>query len=1435
MNFSHSLKRFLGIFLVVGVLASLGFAGQAPKISAQKKAAATNRLDRTKQVFVENKGQWDPRALFLARTGSLDTWVTNTGITYDYHRPAKHGGKVITEGQVVQLQFVGESHQANTVGTNPANYIEKYIPRKGGKIAVAKTYKDVISHDVFAGVEMRNYFDGSNPRYDFVVDPKANPSLIQFKLKGATNVVANHGNLSFSTQLGTMSHGKLFAYQWINNQKIQVLADFEVAKSGQVSFKLGKYDSSKELVIDPVVYGTYFGGSDNWSDVRAIVADTTGGVYLTGSTACTTFPVTTGPYFISLKGVQNAYVSKLQGDAYNVDYSVYFGGSNIDYGQFIQIDPFGNVWIAGVTTSPDFPGNTKASSPSNPDIFVIRFEKSATEVLDPVTHPATLMVGGPGAEVINGFQIVPVNNPTQGSPVTLLLDGSSNQATPEVLQGSFSNSVPSGFILRYSFDGTTFTPVSNACEYVGNEGGAAALPVFMSGLAVDAAGNAYVTGVVGDGVTNVDTSVSPGFITTAGVFTGGRLVQKTDLFARKYDTTGNIVYSAVVGGSGVEYPGGIDDDETGTPYTTGSCIAVDSNNNAYICGISTSFDYPRTRGVFGEIFNGLPLVVVTKINNDASQILYSTNLNTFGPVSPAGIAVDSTGQAYVTGLCDAPNDVIRGNLTYTLQWAFPPPTVDVPTGYGPPPTIQVGSSTSDTPPDPNFTTTTIPQLPTSEGFLTVIDPTASTLVMGTYLGGLLDEHLFGPYVDSLNDVWVNGSTSALRVYYPPGGTTPFVQQNQTLPTTLITTKAFKSTDANDAGIYVPAVIYDLQNGISPIPFGNPFGSPGESRDGFLVKMRIGQPIITAVTVTPVTIPGGLGESALVNVTLSSAAPVGGAAINLSLNSTVAASFSASSALNAITVTIPAGQTTFTAGVPVYSSPVTQTTQVLIEANYEGSFVIAPLNVIPWLQSLVVAPNATVGGNAVTGTITLAQPAPAGGVTINLSVGSGLLSLPGGNTLTIPAGSSSAVFTINTGGVDFKTYPTVTASFLGVVDTTQVELDAAAMATLILTPNETAGGSSVVGTVTLNGLPGPNFPGVQLSIQGNPGGYVINPTTLTGADFNGTPQATFTIQTPPVNSQQTVVVQAKINAQNGLDYVNQTLTANLIVDYIPLVSFQVSPSVANPGDTLTGTLTLGKQADPSGVQVNLASNDPIYISLPSSVTIPGGETAFSFPIQVNNVAVVMPTVVGLSANIGGLDTQYASVALSLSTLTLSLTPPATLGGNSVTGTVTLSSPAPNDLPVTITISPQGVGTLVGSVVIPAGQTEATFTINTVGVANTTQLTVTAQIYSLKATAEVTINSVQAQSIVFLPSVARGGTTVQCRIVLNGNAPAGGTVVTLTSSNPNVASIPAEVVVPAGQSTYLFSVFTHRVSRSLTTQVTATAGGVTTNPANLTVQR
>jgi uncharacterized delta-60 repeat protein len=373
-----------------------------------------------------------------------------------------------------------------------------------------------------------------------------------------------------------------------------------------------------------------------------------------------------------------------------------------------------------------------------------------------------------------------------------------------------------------------------------------------------------------------------------------------------------------------------------------------------------------------------------------------------------------------------------------------------------------------------------------------------------------------------------------------------------------------------------------------------------------------QPVsLASVTLAQSSVGGGGAVGG--TVTLTGPAPAAGAVITLSDNlaaTTVPAS-----------VTIPAGvksKVFSITTVPVAAAQVGNVT-----ASYGGVVKSAPLTVAPLaVSSLTINPAAIVGGNAVTGTVTLNGPAPSGGALVTL--GDNIAAATAPANVTVPAGAKTRTFSVTTVPVTINQSGNVTASYGGVAKSAALVVQALALNSVTLSPASVAGGIGVTGTVTLNG-PAPAA-GVVVTLSDNLAATTV-PSSVT-VPVGATSQ-TFTITTVIVAATQSGTVTAK--------YGSVSRTAALTVRPAALSSLTLNPVSVSGGNSITGTVFLDGPAPAAGALVSL-SDTLTAASAPASVTIPGGATSKNF-----NVTTTLVT----STQQGSVTAAYGGVTKSAS--------------------------------------------------------------------------------------------------------------------------------------------------------------------------------------------
>ena len=296
--------------------------------------------------------------------------------------------------------------------------------------------------------------------------------------------------------------------------------------------------------------------------------------------------------------------------------------------------------------------------------------------------------------------------------------------------------------------------------------------------------------------------------------------------------------------------------------------------------------------------------------------------------------------------------------------------------------------------------------------------------------------------------------------------------------------------------------------------------------------------LSSVTLTPTTVNGGVPSTGL--VTLSGAAPSGGAAVTLSSSNTSVATVPAS-------VTVPAGASS--ARFPVATTAVSSQTAVTISASYgSGSqqsavLTVTPATSAPTLTSLTVNPTSVNGGNRSTGTVTLSSPAPAGGVVVSLSSSNtSVATVPVPPSVNIPGGAASASFPVTTMTVSATTTSTITGSYAGVQQSAVLTItpqptSGPSLTSLTLNPASVTGGSSSIGTVALNAPAPAGGAGVVVSLSSSNSAVAAVPPSVT--ILAGATSATFTVTTVAVPTATTSTISASYNGVTLTDVLTIT--------------------------------------------------------------------------------------------------------------------------------------------------------------------------------------------------------------------------------------------------------------------------------------------------------
>jgi uncharacterized repeat protein (TIGR01451 family) len=364
-----------------------------------------------------------------------------------------------------------------------------------------------------------------------------------------------------------------------------------------------------------LVYSNYLGG--NGADIaHGIAVDGSGSAYVTGSTASTDFP--TEPLQSDPSGAAiDAFVTKLSADGSTLVYSNYLGGSDTDIAYGIAVDTSGSAYVTGSTASTDFPTEPLQTDPSGAAIDAFVTKLSA----DGSTLVYSNYLGGSDTDIAYGIAV--------DAGGSAYITGSTASADFPTLPPQAAPSAPteSAFIAKINSDGSALT-YSN---YLGGSGADIARAV-----AVDGNGAAYIAGETA----STDFPTNAALLPVQGAY-GGDI----DAFVAQFGTTGAVVHSTYLGGSGRDVANG---------------LAVDVSGNVYVTGETESLDYPTGTVSLQAVNAGGADAFVSKISGPAADLWVS---QTDSP-DPVMLGGDVTYSIIVTN--NGPDDADAIVLTDTL-------------------------------------------------------------------------------------------------------------------------------------------------------------------------------------------------------------------------------------------------------------------------------------------------------------------------------------------------------------------------------------------------------------------------------------------------------------------------------------------------------------------------------------------------------------------------------------------------------------------------------------------------------------------------------------------------------------------------------------------------------------------------------------------------
>lgn len=470
------------------------------------------------------------------------------------------------------------------------------------------TYEEVWFYDLYPNIDLRFYISSEGLKYEFIVRPGANPDLIALQVSLNIKLIIEDQTVSFKNP----RTDEIFfqdTYLRVYQEDGSIIEAQFVPKNDLLNcygFHIASYDSSQVLTVDPLIlsFSTYLGGN-GYEYGNDIAVDAFNSSYIVGETNSLIFPVTPNALNETYNGDFDIFISKFDTTGAGLIFSTYVGGESGDYGYGIAVDNYNCTYITGKTSSSKFPTTPNAYNRTfggNYDSYVMKLNATGNGLI------FSTFLGGAREDSANKI-VVDANNNAYITGETTSLNFPTSSSTFDDTHNGGLNDV---FVAKLNVAGNDLV----YSTYLGGGG-----EDYGYGIAVDADGNAYITGETWSSnfpILNAYDSNKWG---------------NTDVFVTKLNTVGNaLIYSTYLGGNVEDY---------------GYGITVDTYGNAYVTGKTISSNFP-TYNAYSS-YSGSYDAFVTKLNIGGDGLVYSTYLGGKGEDQGYGIAVDVDGNAYITG------------------------------------------------------------------------------------------------------------------------------------------------------------------------------------------------------------------------------------------------------------------------------------------------------------------------------------------------------------------------------------------------------------------------------------------------------------------------------------------------------------------------------------------------------------------------------------------------------------------------------------------------------------------------------------------------------------------------------------------------------------------------------------------------------------------
>jgi hypothetical protein len=621
--------------------------------------------------FVQNKNQWNEKIHFVSLIPGGTMQLRDGGFSFvllDYKRIEdvhyhSHDGTVVEEvedpmvdGVVVNVNFIGSNPNARRVFSGQSHEYYNFFQGNNPAYWASRAYAfDSVTYlNYYEGIDMRVYSADQHAKYDLIVSPGSDPSVIQVQYDGADRMTMDNGNLYTHTKFGEIIERKPYAYQIKEGHRVDVPCEF-ILNGNQMHFAFPQgYDSCYELVIDPIlIFSTYSGSTaDNWGSTAT--PGEHGTLYSAGVTNqfvgeginrqySGTYPATAGAFQLTYGGLFDIGLLKYDSTGSRLIYASYFGGTQSESAHSLVLNKNNELLMLGTTSSANFPvtsnaydvtynGGTRVdhvvSYRNGSDIVIAKISPDGSQLL------SSTFLGGTDNDGVNDNELNrnygdhlrgDIISDTDGNVYITSVTSSINLAGI----GGFKGGTHDAIVVKMPGSLSSITWL----KYIGGVGTDAAHTIKL-----DPQNNIYVAGG----------TASPDFPVTSGAHQTSYL-GLTDGWIAKLDNNGNIINATYSGSN---------------EYDQIYFLDLNRDNEVYVYG-QTRGSRPVTSGVYSDANSGQ---FIQKFSNDLStQLMYTTFGSGRGEpdISPTAFMVSDCNYIYAAGWGGNINSAFFGGLNTT--------------------------------------------------------------------------------------------------------------------------------------------------------------------------------------------------------------------------------------------------------------------------------------------------------------------------------------------------------------------------------------------------------------------------------------------------------------------------------------------------------------------------------------------------------------------------------------------------------------------------------------------------------------------------------------------------------------------------------------------------------------------------------------------------